>query len=736
MKLKLELRKKSLIFCLIIISICSVLFQFSALKNILYKVYKWQLAQPESINGLLELFIVAIIFCVIIFIIKSRWSTLLIIIVCGIFLQIHGVLLSAMLCLIYFESIMSIGRSSISFLFKKKERNLEYLSYFLVGLLIWSFVSIVSSLFGFGGINDLRIVTIILVLISFINGFNTPFVVHIFKKYKTLTKYEKLPASFLLLLILIQFAKSNTLLANEFDSVWYGLRPEAVLVGGDSFFDNLGFLSFVHFYPKLFELFLLPMSNLGSYKYILSVNVMILSILMYLMIYFFKEMKTNKVVSLFYTCLIASTPVISNMASTAKSDISSTFLLVLGVYYIWNWILETSKPNVNIKSEYLWFATIAFVLSLGGKPTSIVYVPFIILGLALYIIINKKEFKHNNLINIVGFNLRVFVLFVLSLLVYLGVCYRTYKITGFPIYPTLGNLWSHLGFEGKYPHILKNVGEFAASFEIRSFITRWYHMFFDPQPFGHVIMLWIGNLSFLLVGLFILIFGFKIKSIEKNNFLFLVSPICLLGIYYATIIPNGGDGNTYMVPLILGMIGLLTFMHSLLVQYNKMLLISLLLFIPIQTLVMFVSHPSWSYGMSPVNFTYKDVNNTKEIKNKMFEYHGLSEIEKYLNNTGSMDRCIGYGDDYLLNQLACGMETVNASGNDYLGNSKIFSDLKSLNEYITWSKVKYIILPNTVEESKDPIYKLLDEFRKTSNQNGQVLSGEKYDLILIDTKEQ
>jgi hypothetical protein len=725
-------KQRSLIYCLVAILLCSLLFQYATVRNIIYKVYEWQIVQPETISGLAEVTILFLIFCLIIYFMRSSWSTLLIVITSLLFLIFHGLILPVIVCGLYFESIISIGRFTTKWLFKK-ERTKEYLIFFLIGLLVWSLVSMVCSLLGFGSFNDLRVVTLILLLISFTNGFNIPFVFIIIEKFRKLKKYEMVPAIFLLLIILIQFAKSNTLLVYEFDSIWYGLRPEAVLVGDKSFFDNLGFTSFVHVYPKLFEFFMIPVSNLGSYSYILSVNVLFFALIIYTVYLLFRDLNNSKFISLFFTCLIASIPALANMASTAKSDLFSTFLLILGVLYIWRWIGSLIEPEWTKQSGYLWFGILAFILSMGAKPTSMVYVPFLLLGICIYLLANKKKYKNKEkFIDAIGFNGVNLSLLIGTLLVFFGVCYRTYKLTGVPIYPILGSVWSSLGFEVKYPFLVKNVGETSASYELMDILSRWYHLLFDPQPYGHIIMLWIGNLGMLLICLFLLLNIFKIKRISKETFLVLVFPVCLTGIYYSTFLPNGGDGNTYLVPLILGLIGLLEFIAVFLFKFKKILFISLIIFIPFQFFMMFISHPSWSYGMSPIRVTVQYNNVTQEMKDKLFEYHGLLNIEKRLESTGEIERCIGLGDDYLLNQLSCGMETINASASNYLGNSKLFSDVESLREFMTWADIKYIIMPNTNPEEVQPIYNLLDEIRTKSQQYGGVISDAKFDLVLID----
>lgn len=529
---------------------------------------------------------------------------------------------------------------------------------------------------------------------------------------------------------MIQFGKTNTLIAYEYDSVWYGLRPEAVLVGDNSFFDNLGYLSFVHVYPKLFELFIIPLSNLGNYSYILSVNVIFFILIIYIIYSKLRELELNKFQSLFFTSIISCLPALSNMASTAKTDLFSTALILLGSLYIWRWINSLKMDN-GAKHLYFWVSLISFVLSLGGKSTSMLYTPLIIFGVIIYFIANRSLFGLKKVLNGIGFKWNFMLLFSISVIVFLGICYRTYRITGVPMYPIVGSLWKSLGFEVKYPFITKNIGDTSASasFKLTDIMDRWYHMFFDPQPFAHVIMLWTGNVILLLIFLFLIFNAFNIKRISKEDFLLLIFPVFLAWLYYGTTMPNGGDGNVYQIPLILAMIVLFKYISTVF-QLRKVLFFSLLLFLPMQFMTMFVSHPSWSYGLPPLQLPISE-NNTQKYKSNLFEYNGLSNIENYLRKSESMERCLGLGDDIVLNQLSCRMETVNTSASDYLGNSQVFSSMDSLVEYLKWNHTQYIIMPKSSSGDWSFVYELLNQIRNASGID-LIVHDSKYDLIEID----
>lgn len=721
--------KKRFFLFTIVILVTSICFNLFSVKNILYNVYKWHLVQPESIQGGIEIicFYIALLICLL-NITKKSYIKFIFLILVAIYLQLHQVLLPAILGLLYFEIIISVG-FSVKYFFKNSTENLDfrdYLTSFLVGFITWSIITLSSSLLGYGSFTDLRIITLVLGLLSFTKSFKT-LSWFVFKKLDQLNTKSKSYLTFLLCLVMTQFAKTNRAL--DYDSLWYGLRPEQVLVGPNSFFDNIGMIMSVHYYPKLMEFFSLPLSNLGDYSFIMSVNILFYLMLLIVVYLFSKELSGNRDLSLFSVVLIGCIPAISNMASTAKTDIFSSFFIVCSAYFLW---VGCSKHYLS----YINYGLAAGVLSLGGKITSLMYLPLLLLGFVCILIYRRiSEGKHKFLQQNIKLNLYIllsafYVVFV--------ICYRTYKLTGFPFYPILGGLWNKIGFEAKTP-FFERPNDFILS-EDKSFFTHWLKVVFDPGEYTHYVMVWPSNLYILIWIIVVLLLAFYRKKISFQLYVPFLTflPLFLSAIYNINSLPQGGDGNYYIPVIILTIISFIPIIQHLSKDKKKVIILALSLFIPIQTSVMFVSHFSWSWGTSVFNGQINKTNFEAESRKlSLFDDNGLREIEEYLskNSESESKNCIGFlrndGDEQIMNQLSCRFEDVPHMNSRY-GNSEIFNSVEKFKQYLLWADVKYIILPKIGYDNFEIIKSVINELESSKNTK-RIDSREFYLLEILDS---
>lgn len=680
--------KKKYIIASFTLLFLSIVFNFFSIKNILYGVYRWHFVQPETIQGGLEL--IVLLFCMIVFNtvvnLERKVALGVNILLIIVYLKLHQVLLPVLTVYLYIEIIFFIGKTLLIKLNQYKEKCLfSIINSFMVGFSIWSICALLLSILGQGTFWDLRILTLVLLSISII--FNRQFSLvsyELFVKFHSASNFLKIGSLFIWILVLIQFAKSNSAL--DYDSIWYGLRPEQVLIGQNSFFDSLGLSMYVHYYPKLFELFLAPISNLGDHSFIYAGTTIFL-FLLYLLIYlFFKTVNLSENKSILYTGLLASIPAICNMASTAKTDIFTTFFIVLVGYYLFLWIHKKS-------GLYFILSLCAAFISFGGKLTSYLYVPLLYIGFLIAIICFKKMNKHL-LIDLVSVKKHKMgsILLIVSILVWLLVCYRTLKLTGYPIYPVAGSLWGMMGFDLKYPFIT-DMELLSTKLSFFDMVLHWTNIIFNPAQYTHYIMVWPSNLYvFLFLATVIVIVLFKNHIKSEALFLFIsLIPIMLSVIYYVSTIPEGGDGNYFIGPIILCSI---VFLNTIDPIFGKIRIfqIALILFLIVQTSLMFVSHFSWSWGTAVFNADLTKTDFESVIrKETLFKQEGLWEIEQYIKE-GKNYNCLGFGKEQTLNELSCRFEDVPHINSRY-GNFEIIKTKENFLKYVKWANVKYFIMP-------------------------------------------
>ncbi|MEI4768843.1 hypothetical protein WAX74_04120 [Psychrobacillus sp. FJAT-51614] len=682
------------ILVLLSLSILLVLcFNYFSVSNILLKIYKWHLVQPESVQGGLELIILFIIMILLIMSKASnRGKSFIILLLALIYLKLHQVLIPTITVFLYFEVILAFGRYILS-----RNKNYDFneagfrqhFDAFLVGISSWCLIALIFSGLSMGSFSDLRLLTFVIGIFCLFNLKGNLFFIDILKKFNNARKIEKFGFSYLLILILTQLAKSNT--AIDYDSAWYGLRPELVLIGENSFFDNLGLTMFVHYYSKLYEFILIPISNLGDYSFILNSTTFMLLFLFTIIYSFFISLKVGSREAILMTCAIGSIPAITNMGSSAKTDIFFTVLFLLVAYYLWNWI--NSKNNV-----YFIFAIIGTLLCLHSKVTSFLYIPLLYSGLILIVFIYKYSVKDIFAIQrkeLIELNFYMKLL-VTTFIVFIGFCYRTYSLTGYPFYPFLGKVWNIIGFQVKYP-FLENPQNILLTntYSLKEVIQKWYNVWFNPGDYPLHVSVWPGNLTLFLFILFLilLIFKPKIAALHSKLLIFCI-PLLLSRIYLVTITENGGDGNYYIPTMVLLSIGFVYAIFKIVNPKIKMfILVCILMFIPFQSTIMFVTHFSWSWGTSAFSYdltkTDFETNSSKEIK---FNIEGMKEINEYIKNNKEIVNCLGDGVEQTLNQLSCRFENIANLGSRY-GNHNIVDNAENFIEYLNWANVRYLILP-------------------------------------------
>ncbi|MGG4049560.1 hypothetical protein [Paenibacillus favisporus] len=682
--------------CLWIIGVflllASLLFNIFSVKNILVKVYSWHLKQPETIQGGAELLVLFICFCILSFVIR-RNTRLLFYSILGlslVYLKIHSVLFAAVLSFVYLEIILFFGRSILKWLkVKSKDSFDEIFISFIVGIVSWSMCALILSLIGLGGFTELRLLTLIIFIVSI---FSKEYEFLLLKIYRGLSKQNsnvfKCGSLFIWILVLTQFARSNTSL--DYDSVWYGLRPELVLIGKNSFYDNLGMSMYVHYYPKLYELVMIPISNLGDNSFIYAFTTAMLFLLYLLIYHFLVSFDIQNTKALFYTILLATIPAIANMGSTAKTDIFTTLLIVLSSFYLYKWTFIR-------KMEFFVYSLCAAFLSFGGKPTSYLYIPLIYLGILLSMVLFRRidrgllsEFADKK-------NKKYYLLLIAAIVGWVLVWYRTLKLTGYPLYPILGGVWEKLGFSLKYPFI-PNVELLSEKLSFIGIIDRWTKILFDPSEYTHYVMVWPGNIYIFLFLITIVFLLINNKNRTSDNLFKFSSIVLLMGsaIYYISTIPEGGDGNYFIAPVIICSIVFLSILSK--NKSIKLIDVFITIFIPIHIMVMFVSHFSWSWGTSEFDFKLNKTEFDYQVaQSQLLESNGLVKINDYLKQK-AVSNCIGFGNEEILNRLPCRFEDVPHINSRY-GNQVIVQSEEDFLKYISWAKVKYFIIPHEIDNT-------------------------------------
>ena len=625
------------------------------------------------------------------------------------YLRSHQVLVAFIVTLFYIEGIFQLGYAGASSLgITTFNKTIErYFYFYVLGITIWSLFAICLSLFGFGLFEHLRILTIVLVLLSVvITKFSLPPL-----SYSLIFKLQQQNNSLSLLTLffytffLSLFAKTNTHI--DWDSLSYGLRPEQMLVGENSFYDQFYFIGDMLYYPKMFELIALPLSNLGDYSFILGLNTCYYGFLSLIIYTILSRLHVEKVSNIILTLVTVTIPAISVMATSAKPDMHCTLLFILGLYFLVKFVQESSNIDLLLGLGALLLATC-------NKITAIGFGPFFILGV-LWIVIKYRSFGQKSISN-----MSTSIVIGLFTLVFVGIHYRTYLLTGYPLIK-FTSLWNVLGFEATIPMPTNSKNTYInfASASLMDYLIYFKNAFFKPLNLkGHFGVSWISSITpFLLI-----VFGFsflvdKKQKNNRNNFILtLLLTVSLSGLiilisFYARLNP-GGDGNYYMIPLIFTVILLAYLLKDSDLFNHKILNSTLFLYVLFHVFLVFLVDLSWNSGTAKFSTNLmKPVIETPLYKERFIKSQKLMDVEQYLKTIKPMPRSISFN----VNPKSANL--ISARNQTFIHlqawGGTTFKNIDPIVEYINKADIQFLLAKNDKIEKNKILNKILKRFKNS-----------------------
>lgn len=680
-------------------------------------VFIWHVSQPALWKDLVELgvYIGVLIALGSLF---QNIRAILIYIVPALYLLSMGTLLQTIVAYIYVEFLILVGRSLGQLLFKKK-----YCTgvQFLIGTIVWGFGAIILSLLKHGTINELRVYTIVLLIVSLIvvrNRFEIKdlLCVEFYTYIKKSTRCEFLLNVLFISFLMIAFARVNTYI--ESDSLWYGIYTEQNLFGENSFYDFLGYTGFIYYYPKFRELLVAPLSGLKIPGYVIAPNLWIMIIMVKETYQYMKdELNGKKNQALLGSILVFTTLCIIGISGTAKSDTLSYFYMLLFFILI----------NKFIKGEentYLYLALSSIVMSYSTKYTSYLFATLMILTLIVPVI---RIIKRNEFIQVVR-NKGGWILLGSSLFVLAGIIFRTLLLTGYPFFRVGIGTLNEIGFTAKpyfdvdpdyYPH---------NTFEpFRLFAT-----FFEVSKSGKIMTQWIGNYYIFFL---ILIFILGIKREKKNLYNFLLASVLSIASLCCLVVIPSPDGNYFGIPVIIVSLVIMNKLFNGIeeIKFNKFIDSAVIIFIILNFCFNFVAHPSWGTG---TRFSYEKINvikteeeNYDNINNDLIA-NGIYKINEALQEEGNRVLIIADGDINFM-RLEARIELASTIFNKFLSAAGTES-YENFVEYVNKVGVGGFIVPNDdsgVTEFKEYVNQYIEDYSINMS-----IIDEKYTYYSLKTK--
>ena len=327
--------------------------------------FGWHVEQPQSWQGGIE----ALVLCACLavgFALNRGWvAWSLVLVPAALYARRHSFDVPLIIDVVYLEITIGLGLMVQAWMGAPTQRNaLDYLHAFVTGFIVWSFFAWCASALQWGSIQDLRWLTCALAL-PVIYKARRPFSVFLFQRMRLTSASTRIWCAVLASWLLVLFARTKVALG--YDALWYGLQAEHVLVPGHSIFDPLGLVSPVHYYPKIYEMWLLPLSDLGDSTVISGMTILVMMLLLMACRAMMRDLELSASIQMPAVALIATLPALANIAGQPKPDVFATLFVLLSAIAAARYI---RRPSIDAAA---WAAMCA-AIACSAKLTAVPYV--------------------------------------------------------------------------------------------------------------------------------------------------------------------------------------------------------------------------------------------------------------------------------------------------------------------------------------------------------------------------
>jgi hypothetical protein len=609
----------------------AALFILMPIASFLFKgPFRWHVMQPEAWQGALELLVLFLLLYFTFFIKSKPVKYLAFLLSLEIYARRHGVDFSIVMLFLYIQGIFSLGWIVLTWsnVTLSKNEDKLYVGFFS-GVCIWSLILWIASLVGFGAVEVIRLITIcVLGVAIFIS--RSPLLTNVLATWlfvkKTTERICVVIASVVFVGLFAKISSANTI---NYDSMWYGLQLEKSMVGEGSIFTNQGLVAVVHYYPKLYELLLLPFAGLGSMSLLMGLSVFFLLALIITCYSVLRQFRVNKTLSMLIVVMITTVPALGSVAMTTKGDVFAAWLGMVAVLSF----LRFYNTKLDV---YFYMSVSALLLAPLARLSVIPYVTLVLVFLIYYLFTFRAQAECKKTQSWI-----VYVLPLTAFIVALFVLGRSIAVSGVPFVapPQLVKMAGLFGLTVEYP-----VGGSPESVSSAMPIiwTVWSYLF-NPANIGIMLITWIGN-----SWLFILVLALFVSKVRKKMLVGIESMLLYIGLLFPLVIflsnvppSRGVDGNYFIYPI--ACIYILSGLHiNAKFNVSKKLLSGLFLAFSISSSLITYVTADWGPGTRSYDFVYDRVPFELASKEKfIFQDKDNADLLKYFKTRKANSRVIG-----------------------------------------------------------------------------------------------
>jgi hypothetical protein len=644
--------------------------------------FDWHIRQPQAEQGFLEFVVlIGLVYAMLRVPLRSELGRIaLLLLPLAVYLRRHHVDLALLHALIYLEGLIALGT-----LARAASRSQEHApdawlrdligGIALLSLLLWS-----AQALGHGLAREQRVLACAALLpglVLFRRRLQSVAMLRLAVVPRSRTEHAWI--AIMIAFVAMQFARSNGVW--DSDSTWYGFRPDRVLVGEHSVFEPLGYAAPVYYFPKLFEVLLLPLSASRDHSVVQGGSILLAACLARVAFALLERLQVASPLRLALVLAAWTIPALANTSLGAKPDVFVALLIVAMVWFGWN-IAEGRRADLR------WVFACAG-LAAAAKLIAIPYVG--VAGIACLLAAWRSD-------RATRATREPFAWWVLAAAALVGtmVCARTYLLTGLPTVgpEQLVELWRALGMQLKLP-----VGELTwvrpqVWSDLPVIALGWLAY---PSLFTLIIVTWPSNV-WVFLPLAALVCGRAVRSDPAPRWLLWAVPLAglamLVGIGFSN---RGGDGNYFIAPVILATVagGGLLARRQLSRRSHAALMMSLGLFVLLHLGYGFVS-ASWAIGTRTLDLDFDRANRDMPAQTSaMLANHSLDGVAAYLRNVhGSRLRMVGLLPYGMGNHLPARYEEINEVALTHLGKNR----LVQMQILLSCGNVRAILLPQARPE--------------------------------------
>ena len=659
------------------------------------RILHWHVTQPAYVHGAIEALALYAIVLVAAALRTRAAGAVLAAVGVTLYLRRHHVDVPALVALGFLEAALAAGAIALRRFGADPRDAREPALRFVAGLVLAALLLLASSLAGFGRPRDLALVALPAAIAALAFARVRPASLEILHAALALPPRVRAFALALAVGVVVMLARTN--LTVGYDPLWYGFRPEFVLAPERSLFDVTGLVAPVFYFPKLYELLLMPLSSIDDYSFVLAVGVWMLAFGAAYAAVFARRLGASPDLSVGIAGLVGTLPAIANTALSPKPDVLAGLLVLL-----------SAAAAHRALDERRWgpmlHAIAASLLAVQAKLVAIPYAGALALGVAAAAWLEHRaaarvgepaSWRRPDAASIAVLAGAVVVSTVLVA--------RTIVLAGVPTVgpDVLMPIWHALGYSLTDPVGTLDWTRAQDWGDVPALVR---DLLLLPSRLEHIVVGWIGNAWLWLAGLAAaatLLHRTRVRPDARS--MALCAPVVVAGMVLALGVAyhyRGGDGNYLIAPLALGAIATAAWASRALdgaPRLERAAYAGLVASSVFQFLYGF-ANAAWAWpGTRTLDLDFsRSVMDTRHARRDALVESGLAELEAWLRTLPRPPRVVGYAEpEHHAYWLSARYEAL---GNVHFMRPDLVYDAAGFLRLLELSRIEIVVLPDRFDE--------------------------------------